>query len=64
MPRLTQGLISANAIAFLLEQRFGSSLIGAFALWPPAGGLFMRWQVLSYAFLHANVVANRVIRLV
>ena len=55
MPPLTQTLIIANVVAFLLERQFGNAIIGAFALWPFGSGLFMPWQVLSYAFLHANI---------
>jgi membrane associated rhomboid family serine protease len=55
MPPLTQALIIANVVAFLLEQQVGGPLMGLFALWPLGSGLFMPWQVLSYAFLHANL---------
>ena len=55
MPPLTQTLIIANVVAFLLERQFGNAIIGEFALWPFGSGLFMPWQVLSYAFLHANI---------
>ena len=55
MPPLTQTLIVANVVAFLLERQFGNAIIGEFALWPFGSGLFMPWQVLSYAFLHANI---------
>lgn len=56
MPLLIQGLIIANIAAFLLTQALGASLIGWFALWPLGTGLFMPWQVLTYAFLHGNVM--------
>lgn len=55
MPPLTQGLIITNVVAFLLAQQIGGPIYGWFALWPLGSGLFMPWQVLSYAFLHANL---------
>jgi membrane associated rhomboid family serine protease len=55
MPPLTQALIVANVLAFLIEQLSGGAVTGWFALWPLASGLFMPWQVVSYAFLHAGV---------
>ena len=56
MPPLTQALIFANLVAFPLLQQAAGLLIGNFALWPLDSGLFMPWQVLSYAFLHANLL--------
>lgn len=55
MPPLTQALIFANVAVFLLEQLLGSAIIGRFALWPLASGLFMPWQLATYAFLHADL---------
>lgn len=52
---LTQTLIIANVVVFLLEQMFGSAFTGRFALWPLASGLFMPWQLGTYAFLHAGL---------
>ena len=52
---LTQALIVANVVVFLLEQAFGSAFTGWFALWPLASGLFMPWQLGTYAFLHAGL---------
>ncbi|MDX1556484.1 MAG: rhomboid family intramembrane serine protease [Xanthomonadales bacterium] len=43
-------------MAFLLLQQAAGLLIGNFALWPLESGLFMPWQVFSYAFLHANLL--------
>lgn len=54
MPPLTQALIVANVLVFLLGQVMGQVLTGWFALWPPASGLFTPWQLGSYAFLHAG----------
>lgn len=55
MPPLTQGLLIANVVAFLVLQQGGGGIVGWLALWPPASGLFMPWQVFTYAFLHANL---------
>ncbi|WP_205854934.1 rhomboid family intramembrane serine protease [Piscinibacter defluvii] len=52
---MTQTLIIANVVVFLLEQMFGSAFTGWFALWPLASGLFMPWQLGTYAFLHAGL---------
>ena len=55
LPRVTQSLIIANVVAFLLQEAAGDELVGALALWP-LGPLFMPWQVLTYAFLHGSVM--------
>lgn len=55
MPQMTQTLILVNIAAFLLEQMLGVPLAGRFALWPPGSGLFMPWQIVTYAFLHAGI---------
>lgn len=51
-----QALITANVVGYLLERLFGPAVIEWFALWPPATGMFMPWQVVSYAFLHGGLV--------
>ncbi len=55
MPPLTQGLILTNVAVFVLSMMFGAPLFDAFALWPTTSGLFMPWQLLTYAFLHAGL---------
>ncbi len=55
MPPMTQWLIIANVAAYLLPQLLGNAVMGWFALWPLESGLFMPWQVLSYAFLHGSL---------
>ncbi len=55
MPPLTQALIITNVVVFLLQQLFGGAFTEMFALWPLGSGLFMPWQVVSYAFLHGNI---------
>lgn len=46
-------LILANLIGYALELNVDPELTASFALWPLGHG-FMPWQLLSYAFLHAN----------
>ncbi len=53
---LTQALIAANVVVFLLEQMLGPAVTGWFALWPLASGMFMPWQVVTYAFLHGGLL--------
>jgi len=55
MPPLTQALIITNVVVFLLQQLFGGAFTKMFALWPLSSGLFMPWQLVSYAFLHGNL---------
>ena len=54
LPPVTQSIIIANVLVFLLELTFGNSLISSFALWP-LGSQFQQWQLLTYAFLHGGV---------
>lgn len=55
MPPLTQALIMTNVLAFVLQQLLGDVLVQWFALWPLGSGLFMPWQIASYAFLHGGL---------
>ena len=55
MPPVTQFLVIANVVMFLLTQMAGPAIIQWFALWPLGSGLFMPWQPASYAFLHAGL---------
>jgi membrane associated rhomboid family serine protease len=55
LPPITQGIIIANVLVFLLGPTLGSDTISVFALWP-LGPLFQPWQILTYAFLHANLM--------
>jgi rhomboid family protein len=59
MPPVTQALLIANVIVFLLEQAAGMSLFEWFALWPPTAGpssapSFAPWQLVTYSFLHSG----------
>lgn len=55
MPPLTQALIVANVLAFLLEQGLGNAATAGFALWPLGSGLFMPWQLGTYAFMRGQI---------
>jgi len=46
-------LILANVAGYALEQEGGDAMLVRLALWPLGAG-FLPWQLLSYAFLHAN----------
>lgn len=54
MPRVTQALIVATALAFLAQMAGGGALFAQFALWP-IGPQFAPWQLVTYAFLHGSV---------
>jgi len=53
MPQVTQALIGANVLVYLLQLATGDALFRRFALWP-LGPQFGPWQPLTYAFLHAS----------
>ncbi len=53
---MTRILLVANIVAFFLTQTAGVELLRTFALWPLGSGLFMPWQLLSYAFLHGSLM--------
>lgn len=55
LPPATQALIAINVVMFLLEGFLGEPVLYALALWP-LGPEFRPWQVLSYAFIHENLV--------
>ena len=55
MPPLTQALILANVAAFALTYAIGPAMFEWFALWPLNSGLFLPWQIVTYAFLHGSV---------
>ncbi len=55
MPPVTQFLVIANVVMFLLTQLAGPSIIGWFGLWPLGSGMFMPWQIVTFAFLHAGL---------
>ncbi len=62
IPPVTRALIIANVVVFLLQQVAGELMVNFLALWPlgsshvlPPGFVgFQPWQIITYAFLHAN----------
>lgn len=54
-PSAIQILIFANAMGFLMELSGSDVLVGELALWPLHAG-FMPWQLVTYAFLHADIL--------
>jgi membrane associated rhomboid family serine protease len=59
MPPATLALLGANIAVFLLQGLAGPALIAWFALWPPGmpeAPPFEFWQLLSYGFLHGNLM--------
>lgn len=65
MPPITRALLWANGIVFLLQQAMGMAAFSGLMLWPlgdyalgggVTGSLFYPWQLLTYGFLHANVM--------
>jgi membrane associated rhomboid family serine protease len=54
---VTQALLVANVLAYLLMAGSGLPVVEWFALWPPAGfgSLFEPWQVVTYSFLHGGL---------
>jgi len=61
MPAVTQALIIANVIVYLLEMQMGGILFQWFALWPGAGAglaslpVLTPWQLVTYSFLHGSL---------
>lgn len=60
LPPMTRVLILCNVAVFFVQMGFGSLMIEFFALWPLATPgfenypAFVPWQLLTYAFLHAE----------
>ncbi len=55
LPPANRAIILANIAVFLLQQLFFEPMVGLFALWPPASGMFHAWQLVTYAFLHGSL---------
>lgn len=65
LPPVTKALLIANGIAFVLQSLLGNPTFDPFMLWPLGDGsvdtygaapTFMPWQLVSYAFLHGNLM--------
>ncbi|HTT03378.1 MAG TPA: rhomboid family intramembrane serine protease [Steroidobacteraceae bacterium] len=54
LPPATRGILIANVVVFLLQSATHGAFDGLFALQPP-GPYFHVWQLVTYAFLHANL---------
>lgn len=57
LPPIVKTLLLVNVAAFCLAAILGqeSVLTIWLALWPVESGLFMPWQVVTYAFLHGSI---------
>lgn len=58
IPNVIFALLIANGLMFALQQFSGRFLVVNFGLWPAgiAGSPFAPWQLVTYAFLHGNIV--------
>ncbi len=54
MPPVTQSLLIANVVVFLLQSSTDGVLETWFALWPLSHG-FAPWQLVTYGFLHGGL---------
>jgi membrane associated rhomboid family serine protease len=52
---VTQTLLIANVLAYLLMEGSGLPIIELFALWPMADPRFEPWQIVTYSFLHGGI---------
>ncbi|MEW6097942.1 MAG: rhomboid family intramembrane serine protease [Pseudomonadota bacterium] len=55
LPPITKALLLINVAAFCIDLILGPWLMGLLALWPVHSGLFMPWQIVTYAFLHGSL---------
>jgi membrane associated rhomboid family serine protease len=55
MPSGVRALLIATIASFMLQLGAGDGMITSLALWPLQGN-FMPWQLVTYAFLHGNLV--------
>ena len=63
LPPVTQALLIANVVVFLLQQALGDAALANFMLWPISDGSYdpsspgfsvLPWQLLTYGFMHAS----------
>jgi membrane associated rhomboid family serine protease len=54
LPPATRAILLATVAVFLLERLVPSPAFSRLALWPVQTGLFAPYQLITYAFLHAN----------
>ena len=55
LPPVTRALLLINVAAFCIGLFIGPLFTRVFGLWPLASDLFLPWQVVTYAFLHAGL---------
>jgi membrane associated rhomboid family serine protease len=55
LPPVTRAILIANVVVYLLQLATSHAIDNLFALWP-IGTMFQPWQVVTYAFLHANLM--------
>ncbi len=55
LPPVTRALLLINVAAFCIGLFIGPWFTRVFGLWPLASDLFLPWQVVTYAFLHAGL---------
>jgi membrane associated rhomboid family serine protease len=63
LPQVTRWLLVANLIAFVAQWLLAESILGLLQLWPlqlgdgpPTRGTFLPWQLLTYGFLHLDLL--------
>jgi membrane associated rhomboid family serine protease len=58
IPNVIFALLIINGVVFALQQIMPRPLMINFALWPagPSNSPFMPWQLLTYGFLHGNLM--------
>lgn len=63
LPPVTQALLIANVVVFLLQKALGDVALAQFMLWPVGDGgydpasqsfSFLPWQLLTYGFMHGS----------
>lgn len=54
LPPITQALLLINVAVFCIDIFLGPWFTQTMALWPVGSGLFLPWQVVTYAFLHGG----------
>lgn len=55
LPPATRAILIANAVMFFLQEFFNGPAIRHLQLWPLQTSLFAPYQLITYAFLHANL---------
>ncbi len=55
MTPAVKSILIVTVVSFMLQGVGGGQMITNFALWPMTGS-FMPWQLVSYAFLHGNLM--------